>query len=80
MGDEIGRCLSREQSLVVLTDAKNYVPPKAMSAYSAALNRVRVEFRRHEPIAPINGRCGVCGAKVDWMYCPNCGREVLQND
>lgn len=80
MYDDIRRCLSREQSLDVLTDAAQYVPPKEKPNYSAALNRVKVEFRRHDPVAPINGRCGVCGAVVDWFYCPNCGREVLRND
>ena len=80
MFDDIGRCLSREESLTVLTDAAEFVPPKGKRAYSAALNRVKVEFRRHDPVRPINGRCGVCGAKVEWMYCPNCGREVLQDD
>lgn len=77
MYDDIKRCLSREESYTVLCDARKYVPLTAVSAYLAALNRVKVEFRRHEPIEPKNGLCGFCGAKLEsGMYCPNCGREV----
>lgn len=77
MGDVIGRCLSRQASLTVLTEAEQYVPEKRKNAYSAALNRVRYEFIRHEPVEPNKGHCGACGALLtDGWYCTNCGREV----
>ena len=80
MGTVIGRCLSRNIALSVLSEASQYVPEKRRMAYSAALNRVRYEFTRHEPVEAKNGHCGACGALLsDGWYCSNCGREVKHN-
>lgn len=79
MGEVIGRCSSRKEALRTLEQAEVFVPSKAVYAYTAALNRVRYEFRRHDPLKPVKGKCGACGAVLveDSVYCWNCGREIL---
>lgn len=85
MGEIVGRAVSREQALDTLTNAKECIPDKRKPAYTAALNRVRYEFNRHEPVTPTvtNGwtRCGNCGAEIRRadLYCSNCGREVKRS-
>ena len=35
--------------------------------------------KREEPIAPIKGeqgKCPICGYRVDHKYCPNCGQAL----
>ena len=82
MENEIGRASSRQTALQTLEDARQYIPDEVLSAYMAALNRTRYEFRRHEPVPPkiINGwaRCGRCGQDIKTTdnYCHNCGREI----
>lgn len=81
MGDVIGRCSSRKEALNTLEQAQEFIPNEAVYAYVAALNRVRYEFKRHEPLAPVNGRCGSCGHILhpDMTYCWNCGREIMRD-
>ena len=38
----IGRCVSRETAVQVLTDCRQFVPPAYLRAYIAALNRARL--------------------------------------
>lgn len=76
MGEIIGRCVSRSEALVTLEDAQKHIPDSCLNAYVGALNRVRYEFSRHEPMTKINGKCGVCGSVVNGNYCQNCGREL----
>ena len=78
MGDVIGRCSSRQEAMNTLVQAKEFLPNEILYAYVAALNRVRYEFRRHEPMEPVSGRCGECGQRLHpgATYCWNCGKEV----
>jgi len=78
MGEVIGRCVSREAALKTLEQVTFFIPQDRIASYSAALNRVRYEFQRHEPVAIRGIHCGNCGkavAMVD-IYCSNCGREI----
>ena len=58
------------------------MPNEAVYAYVAALNRVRYEFKRHEPVKPIDNYCGNCGQflHADMTYCWNCGREIMRDE
>ena len=82
MDAEIGRAVSRKEAMRILRQTQRFVPEDLAAAYMAALNRVRYEFKRHEPVEPriSNGwvRCGNCGDDIRSKdnYCPNCGREV----
>ena len=79
MGDVIGRAVSRKTALETLEQTEKILPKEMITAYQAALNRVRYEFQRHEPVAPDEDYCGACGAVIfpDDNYCSNCGREIL---
>ncbi len=82
MGEIVGRAVSRQNALAILTESRQYIPDDRTPAYDAALNRVTYEFRRHQPVEPriSNGwmRCGSCGTDLKGtdVYCPNCGKEV----
>ena len=74
----IGRCVSRERAVEVLKDCRQFVPPKYLRAYIAALNRARFELEKRVPVEPVHGKCGNCGIQIetDWIFCANCGREI----
>ena len=77
----IGRCVSRDTAVEVLTDCKQFIPPKYIRAYIAALNRARFELQKRIPVEPVRGCCGNCGVPVetDWIFCANCGREISRD-
>ena len=77
----IGRCVSRERAVEVLKDCRQFVPPKYLRAYIAALNRARFELEKRVPVEPANGCCGNCGVYIedDWIFCANCGREIQKD-
>lgn len=76
--DDIGRCVSRGTALKTLEQSKVFIPQDRVSAYEAALSRVRYEFRRHDPVKPIGDVCGYCGMPIlrPASYCWNCGKEI----
>ena len=76
--DVIGRCVSRETAVRVLTDCRQFIPPAYLRAYIAAFNRARFELEKRVPAEPVRGCFGNCGIKLedDWIFCANCGREV----
>lgn len=79
MGEIIGRAVSRKEALETLTGSKQYIPQDHIAAYVAALNRVRFELMRHEPVKQEeDGRCGNCGMWIPQSanYCLNCGKEI----
>lgn len=78
MDEDIGRCISRAAALATLNDFKKYIPADRIWMYVAALSRVRFEFRRHDPVKPVDGHCGRCGMPLQEkaLYCWNCGKEV----
>ena len=65
-------------ALTTLENSKIYIPADHIKMYVAALNRVRFEFRRHDPVKPVGGHCGKCGMPLqeEDLYCWNCGKEV----
>ena len=82
MDEDIGRAVSRKRAMVILLESQRYIPKRIEKAYESALNRVKYEFQRHEPVPPkiTNGwiRCGKCehDIKASDNYCSNCGREI----
>ena len=78
MGEIIGRCVSRKEALRTLRQSQQFIPEDTTTAYVAALNRVRFEFQRHDPVEPDGDYCGNCGEVLfpGDVYCPNCGREI----
>ena len=78
----IKMCVSRHQAMDILVEVGKSVPEDRKTLYTAALNRVKYEFDRHDPVKPKNGCCGNCGYPLDEdrMYCANCGHEVRRTE